>query len=437
MQVSVETTQGLERRMTVQVPAERVESEVENRLKSMRGRIRMDGFRPGKVPLKVVRQRYGAQVRNEILGEVIQSTYSEALDEQDLRPAGQPSVEPTQIEPGKDLEYTATFEVMPEVTVKDLDKIVIKRPDVAVTDADVEQVLQRLQQQHAEYQEVEREAARDDRVTIDFHGQVDGEDFEGNTGEDVPVTLGAGSMPEAFESQLEGVKAGEEVTVEYTFPEQFPDEQIAGKTATFKVNVKKVEAPEYPELDDAFAEQLGFKEEGIDGLRQKVRQNLERERDQAVRQYVKRQAMDGLLEHNEVELPRSLIDGEIEHLRRQARERMRQYGAGDSEPELPASAFEDEATRRVKLGLLVNEVIRANEIQVDQDRLRETLEGIASGYERPQDVVQYYTQNRQLMESLEISVLEEQVAEHIAQQASVEDEKMSLDELMKQQQSSQ
>ncbi|MBA1148395.1 trigger factor [Ectothiorhodospiraceae bacterium WFHF3C12] len=437
MEVSVETTQGLERRMTVQVPAERVDNEVENRLQSMKGRVRMDGFRPGKVPLKVVRQRYGAQVRQEVLGEVIQATYSEALNEKDLRPAGQPSVEPTQMEPGQDLEYTATFEVMPEVAVKDLDKVSIKRPDVEVSDDDVEEVLQRLQKQHAEYKAVKRKARKEDRVTIDFHGQVDGEDFEGNTGEDVPVTLGSGGMPEEFEKSLEGIKAGEETTIEYTFPEQFPDEKIAGKTASFQVTAKAVEGPDLPELDDGFAEQLGFKDEGIDGLRQKIRENLERERDQAVRQNVKQQAMDGLLEHNDVEIPQSLLDGEIDHLRNQAKERMRQYGAGDAEPDLPASAFEDEARRRVKLGLLVNEVIRANEIQVDEDRLRETLEGIASGYERPQEVIQYYTQNRQLMEGLEISVLEEQVAEHIAQQAKVEDAKMSLDELMKQQQSSQ
>jgi len=423
--------------MTVQVPAERVEQEVDSRLQSMKGRVRMDGFRPGKVPLKVVRQRYGAQVRSEVLSEVIQSSYAEAVNEQDLRPAGSPQVEPVQMEPGKDLEYTATFEVMPPVDVKGFDKIKIKRPKVEVTDADVDEVLQRLQKQHAGYQDVKRKAKKDDRVTIDFHGQVDGEDFEGNSGEDVPVTIGSGGMPEEFEKALEGVKAGEEKTVEYTFPEQFPDEKIAGKTASFQVTAKKVKGPEYPELDDAFAEQVGFKDEGIDGLRQKIRENLERERDQAVRRQVKQQVMDGLLEQNEVDLPQTLLDGEIDHLRQQAQERMKQYGGGDSEPDLPSSAFEDEARRRVKLGLLVNEVIRANEIEADQDRLRETLEGIASGYERPQEVIQYYMQNRQLMEGLEVSVLEDQVADFVAEKAKVEDQPMSLDELMKQQQGSQ
>ncbi|MGD8429752.1 MAG: trigger factor [Ectothiorhodospiraceae bacterium] len=431
MQVSVETTGGLKRLMKVQVPSERVDKEVESRLHSLKGQVRLDGFRPGKVPLKVLERRYGAQVRSEVLSEVVQSTYSEALDQENLRPAGSPEIEPVETSTGKDLEYHASFEILPEVEVKGVESITIERPKVDIDDAQIDDVLERLRKQHAEYREVERAAAESDRVTIDFKGTVDGEEFEGNSGEDVPVVLGSGQMPEEFEAQLPGVSAGEQKSVEYTFPEQFPDETIAGKKAVFEVTVKKVEEPELPELNDEFAKTLGI-EDGLDALRARVRESLERERDQAVRARVKTQAMDGLFAANDVELPQVLLDGEIDQLREQAKQRMRQYGEGegDDEPDLPSSEFEEEARRRVTLGLLVNEIVRANEIQLDQQRLQQALQQVASGYERPQEVIQYYMQNRELMQNLEIQVMEDQVVDWIEERAQIQDKPMSFDELV-------
>jgi trigger factor len=429
MQVSVETTQGLERRMTVQVPSARVDDEVQSRLRELRGKVRLDGFRPGKVPLKVVEKRYGGQVRGEVLNDVVQQTYGEALEKEGLRPAGAPHIEPVQLDSGKDIEYQATFEVLPAVTVQGLEEIEIERPAVDITDQDVDGVIERLQRQHASYSEVERAAAEQDRVTFDFHGTVDGDEFEGNQGEDVPTVIGSGQMPSEFEAELVGVKAGEDKTIEYTFPEQFPDDRIAGKTASFAVKVKKVEAAELPALDDEFAKQVGI-EDGMDALRERVRESLQRERDQAVRSRVKQQAMDELVARNEVDLPKVLLDQEIQHLREQTLQRMKQAGQGDPEPDLPSSQFEDEARRRVTLGLLVNEIVRANELKLDQQRLQEALQQIASGYEQPQQAIQYYLQNRELMRSLEVQVMEDQVTEWLAERAKVTDKPMSFDQLM-------
>jgi len=429
MQVSVETTQGLERKMKVQVPSDRVDQEVENRLRNLRGQVRLDGFRPGKVPMKVVQKRYGEQVRGEVLGEVVQSSYGEALEQEGLRPAGQPHIEPVETDAGKDLEYTATFEVLPPIEVQGVEEIALERPAVDITDADIDSVLERLRKQHATYSQVERAAAEDDQVTFDFHGRVDGEEFEGNAGEDVTTIIGSGQMPDEFESRLVGWKAGDEGRVEYTFPEQFPDEQIAGKVAVFDVTLKKVEEAELPALDDEFAKQLGI-EDGVSALRDRVRQSLENERDQAVRARVKQEAMNGLLERNEVDLPKSLVDAEIDQLREQTKERMKQQGLDPDEGDLPAERFEEDARRRVSLGLLVNEIVRKEELELDQQRLQQKLVEIASGYEQPQQVIQYYQQNREMMQNLEIQVMEDQVVDWLVERAQITDKPMSFDELM-------
>ncbi|ABI57631.1 trigger factor [Alkalilimnicola ehrlichii MLHE-1] len=433
MQVSVETTEGLGRRMTVQVPAEQVEEKVDQRLRSLRGNVRMDGFRPGKVPLKVVRKRYGPQVRGEVLSELVQSTYSEALREKELRPAGNPEIEPKQTEEGKDLEYQATFEVLPSFEVTGLDQIKVERPQVEITDADVDEVLERLRKQQAEYNEVDRASQEGDRVVIDFKGTVDGEEFSGNEGNDVPVVLGAGQMPPAFEEGLTGVKAGDETTIEHTFPEEFPDSEVAGKAGQFAVTVKTVEAPEYPEIDDAFAEKVGVKEGGVEKLREAIKTNLERERDQTVASRVKHQVMDQLLDITDIELPKVLVDAEIDQLRQQ--EQSRQQQSGQEEPDdLPAALFEENARRRVALGLIVNELVRSNDIKLDRDRVMQSLQEMAAGYEQPEEVLRYYAQNRQLMEGVEVAVLEDQVVDYVVQQAQVEDKPMSLQELMSPQQ---
>lgn len=429
MQVSVETTQGLQRRMTVQVPAERVDKEVDSRLRSLGSQVRIDGFRPGKIPFKVLQQRYGEQVRAEVLEEVLQQTYSEAVNKESLRPAGVPEIEPGKLEAGQDVEYVATFEVMPDIELQGLEGMVLQKPSAEISDSDVDQVIENLRRQQAEYEPVERAAEEGDQVLIDFIGKIDGEDFDGNEGEDVSVVIGSGQMPPEFEDALKGVSVGDKKDIEYTFPAHFPDADIAEKTAIFNTTVKSVLAPELPELNDEFAEQVGFKEGGIDALRQMVRENLERQRDQAIHSRLKAQVMDKLLEANEVELPQVMVDGEIDHLRNQAKARMQQSGL-DGEPDLPASGFEDEARRRVALGLLINETIRQHEIKLDQGKLRQMLEEIASGYDDPQQVMRFYAQNRQLMEGVEVAVLEDQVVDWVVERAQIEQQETSFKALM-------
>ena len=425
MQVSVETTEGLGRRMRVQVPAERIEQAVESRLNDMRPRLRLHGFRPGKVPMKVVRQRYGEQVRGEVLSEVVESSYAEAVQQENLQPAGAPSIEDLQATSGEDLSYTATFEVMPQVEVRGVENITVERPQVEITDADVDEVLERLRRQHATFEAVERPAQEGDRVLIDFHGTVDGEEFNGNRGEDTPVEIGSGRMPVEFEQGLVGISAGEQRTVEYTFPQHFPDEAIAGRKAVFDVTAKSVEAPRLPEADDDFARHLGIEEGGLETLRGRIRESLERDRDQAVRRRLKEQVMEGLYRNNPVELPRTLVDGEVQQLRQQAR-----GGQPEGEDPGPSAQFEEQARRRVTLGLVVNEIVRSNDIKLDQERLQRSLAEIAAGYERPREVIQHYTQDRRLMEGLQIAVLEDQVVDWAMERVQTVDKPMSLEELM-------
>jgi len=428
MQVSVESGDGLERTLKVQVPSEQVDSKVDEKLREMRGEVRLQGFRPGKVPMKVVQKRYGPQVRSEVLDEVVRATYSEALEQESLRPAGTPDIQPLTVEPGKDLEYEARFEVIPDIEVGGVESIELERPAVDIEAADVDRILERLRRQHAEYHAVERGAETGDRVTIDFHGKVDGEDFEGNNGTDVEINLGDGQMPGPFEEALAGMQAGDNKTVHYTFPDGFPDTTIAGREAEFAVTMKKVEAPELPEADEAFAETLGI-EGGIEALRSRIAESLERERDQAVRSRIKNQVMNALVERHEMTLPRTLVDREVEQVREQTLEQMRQAGAAGDDPDLPADRFEEEAQRRVKLGLLVNEVVRANNIEIDPERMQSALQQIASGYEQPQQVMQHYLQNQEAMQSLQLQVMEDQVVDWVLERASVVEKPMSLDAL--------
>ncbi len=428
MQVSVESGEGLNRKMTVQVPSQRVDEQVDKRLREMRGQVRLQGFRPGKVPIKVVEKRFGPQVRGEVLDELVRTTYAEALEQESLRPAGTPEIEPVNLEPGSDIEYHASFEVIPDVEITDVSNIQLSRPAVDIEQGDIDRILDRLLRQHAEYNEVDRAAAEGDQAIIDFDGQIDGNDFSGNSGEDVPVPLGEGQMPGPFEDELVGMKAGDTKTVKYTFPEGFPDADIAGKEAVFSVTMKKVEAAELPEANDAFAEKLGI-EGGLEALRGRISESLEREREQAVRARVKNQVMDALITQNTVELPRTLVDSEIDQLRQQTRERMRQTGAGDDEPDLPADQFEQEANRRVALGLLVNEIVRSNNIELEPERMQKALQRVASGYEQPEQIMQYYLQNQELMQSLQLQVMEDQVVDWVLEKAQVTDEPMSLDTL--------
>ncbi|MBB1280924.1 trigger factor [Pseudoalteromonas sp. SR41-1] len=432
MQVSVETTQGLERRITITVPSENVETEVKKRLQQLSKTQRIDGFRAGKVPVSVINKRFGPAVRQEVAGEVMQRNYIEAIVSEKINPAGAPTFAPKSLEAGKDLEFSATFEVYPEVEVQGLDKITVEKPAVTVTDEDLANMLETLRKQHAAWADVDAAAGENDRVTVDFVGTIDGEVFEGGKAEDFPLELGQGRMIPGFEDNIVGKKAGEEVVADVTFPDDYHAENLKGKAAQFTITVKKVEAQELPELSEEFATKFGVTEGGVDALKEEVKKNMTRELDQAVKASVKDQAIKGLLANNEIEVPKALVDQEVDALRQQAAQRF----GGDSQnmPELPAELFHEQAVTRVKTGLLLGEVIKANDIKVDDAKVEALIATVASAYEDPTEVVEYYKGNDQLMQQMRNVAMEEQAVEAILAKAVVTDVEKAFDDIMNPQQ---
>ncbi len=426
MQVSVETTGALERRMTVQVPAERIDQEVENRLKSIARSARLDGFRPGKVPMRVVRQRFGRRVHEEVAQDVMSSTFQEALMQENLRPAGGPRLEPLKLAPGEALEYVATFEIYPELEPQGLEGERVQRPVAEVTDEDVEQMLDKLRRQRANWEAVERPAAEGDMVNIDFEGTIEGEPFEGNRGKGVDLELGSGRLIEGFEAGVVGMSAGESRTLELQFPADYHKAELAGRPVRFEVRLNRVSEQRLPPLDEDFARLLGIEEGGVEALRAEVRQNMERELRQRMRSVLKRRTFDRLLEKNAVEVPQALVQEEAERLAREATE----AAGGNRGVTLPTSLFEDNARRRVALGLLIGEIVKRNGIEVDEERLRNLIEEMAATYENPEEVVKWYYENPEALGSARSLVLEDQVVDWALAQAQVEDERLTFDALI-------
>ena len=428
MQVSVETTQGLERRATIVVPAGVIDNEVKRLLKDEYRNRRINGFRKGKVPPNVLQKLFGKEARARAASNLMQSKYFEAMMQEKLNPVGMPAIEPKVNEEGKDFEFVATFEVYPEVTVTALDKIKVEQPEVAVTDKDVDNMLETLRKQHSTWKEVKRKSKKGERITIDFTGSIDGEEFDGGKATDFALELGEGRMIPGFEDQIIGMKAGEEKTITVTFPEDYHAENLKGKEAQFAIVAKKVEERVLPELNDEFVALFGIKEGGVDALKTEVRKNMERELKNAVQSKIKEQVLKGLVETNDVELPKAMIDQEIDTLRRQA---MQRFGGNQGQfPQLPAELFEEQAKERVKVGLLLGEVIRANELTVDEKKVDEIIETTASAYEDPAEVIAYYKGDDNMMQKIRNVALEEQAIEFILAQASVKVKKTSFDELM-------
>ncbi len=428
MQVSVESTSALERRMTIGVPAERIETEVTKRLQQTARRAKIPGFRPGKVPMNVIRQRYEDSARQEALGDLIQATFYEAIVEQKLNPAGAPSVEPKTFEKGKDLEYIATFEVFPEIQLAGFDGIAVERLQAEVSDADLDNMLEILRKQNTRFEVVERAAENGDQLSIDFVGKIDGEAFAGGTAKGTSLVLGSGRMIPGFEDGLVGAKAGEERVVTPTFPDDYQNLDLAGKTAEFTITVNSVSAPQLPELNDDFFALFGITEGGLEGFRAEVRKNMERELRQAIKTKVKNQVMEGLLAANPVEVPKALIGNEVNRLRVQA---VQQFGGNIKPDQLPAELFEEQAKRRVVLGLIVAEVVKQSELKADEARVRELIEEMASAYQEPQQVVAWYYKNDQQLNEVRSVVLEEQVVDTVLQKASVTDKAVSYEEAVK------
>jgi trigger factor len=420
MQVSLESVQGLEKRMTVEVPAEQVEQAVEQRIQRIARSVRLDGFRPGKAPLRVVRQRFGDQARREAYGELIETSFQQAATQEKLRVVAQPRIELKDVEGGA-LGYVATFEVMPELTLSDLSGAVIRRPTASVQESDVDVMIESLRRQRTTWVEVERAAQEGDTVQISFKGTVDGEAFPGGSADHVPLTLGSGSMIPGFESGLVGMSKGEVRTLDLSFPADYRVANLAGKPASFEVTVHRVNEPRLPDLDEAFVRSFGVADGTADSLRADVRANMERELEQRLEAALKERVMNLLMERNPVDVPAALVADEAKRLRDQAKGDLTRAGHS-SALELPLSLFEEQARRRVWLGLLVGEVIRSQGLKVDGERVRRKIERLAESYEQPDDVVSWYYANHDALRPVENLVLEDQVADWVVSRLQVEDE---------------
>jgi trigger factor len=383
MQVSIETTGALERRMEVSVPRERIEQAIDERLKRVSRTAKLKGFRPGKVPLKVVKQQFGAQVRQEVLSDLMQTSFAEAVSQEKLNPAAGPRIEPLSVGPDEDLRYRATFEVFPEIELQGVEGLAVVRPAAEVIDADVDAMVLNLREQRPRFEVVERESREGDRVTMDFEGQVDGAPFEGSKGDDVAVLLGGGRMLKDFETGILGMKADERRQVSVPYPADYHNPALAGRSAAFDVHVKKVEERRLPELDDEFCRDYGVLEGGIEQLRREVRDNMERELADNVRARLKQQLLDGLLKANPVEVPSGFVDAQVREMQLEA---ARRAGATDASQVPPADAFVEPARRRVALGLLIRELIRSRGVQIDRDRVEARLADIAATYPDPEAV---------------------------------------------------
>ncbi len=428
MQVSVETTQGLGRRVTITVPAADIQKAVDSELKKAAKTVRIDGFRKGHVPMSMVKQRYGMSVLNDVLGDLMQRNFINAIIENKVNPVGAPDYKPEQYKEGEDFVYSVEFEVFPEIELKDLESIEVVKPIVTVKDEDVDNMLETLRKQQAEWKDKEGEVAAEDRVTVDFNGSIDGEEFEGGKAEDFVLAMGQGRMIPGFEEGLIGHKAGEEFTIDVTFPEDYHSENLKGKKAQFAINLKKVEERELPELTEEFIKRFGIADGSVDGLRAEVRKNMERELKNAIRTRVKSQVIDGLVKANEVDVPAAAVDSEIEVLQRQAAQR---FGGDEKQAlQLPRELFEEQAKRRVIVGLLLGEVINSNELKAEDERVKALIDEMASAYEDPSEVVEFYNKNEQLMNNIRNLALEEQAVEKILATAKVTEKETNFTELM-------
>lgn len=404
---------------------------MKSELVSVAKKVRIDGFRKGKVPMNIVAQRYGASVRQDVLGDLMQRNFVDAIIQERINPVGAPNYVPGEYKTGEDFSYAVEFEVYPEVELTGLDTIEVEKPQVEVKDADVDTMLETLRKQQADWKETADAAGADDRVTVDFTGTIDGEAFEGGKATDFVLAMGQGRMIRGFEEGVIGHKAGESFDISVTFPEDYHAENLKGKAAKFAVELKKVEQRELLELDEAFIKRFGVADGTLAGLRAEVRKNMERELKNAVRNRVKTQVIDGLLSANDIHVPAALVDGEIDVLKRQAAQR---FGGNQKQAlELPRELFEEQAKRRVKVGLLLGEVIRKHELKADETRVNALIEEMASAYEDPNEVIEFYGKNKELMDNMRNVALEEQAVEAVLNKAKVSEKATSFNELMNQQ----
>jgi len=427
MQVTVESTGTLERRMRVELPAERIEKEVDSRLKSVGKNVKIKGFRPGKVPAKVVRQRYGAQIRQEVLSDLLQQSYSDAVQQENLNPAGGPKIETESEGDGKDFAYVATFEVMPEIELKGLDKIKVEKAEVEIADSDLDDMIDNLRKQKATWTEVERASAKGDRVVVDFEGKLKGELIEGGQGKEVPVILGQGQMLPDFEKGLTGIKAGDDKTFKVKFPKDYHAEDLQGQKVDFSIHTHRVEEETLPPVDDALAEMFSVKEGGLEQFRKDVMDNMRHEADQKVKATVREQLMEGLLAANPLEIPQALKHQEMHSMQHEAMQRL---GIEDHDKAPPIENFAESAEKRVRLGLLVRQLITDENIRIDEERVRQHVEEICAGYENADEMVNMYMNTPQVRQQVEPVVLEQMAFDRLLEHGKVKTRKVSFKDFM-------
>ncbi|MFN9280942.1 MAG: trigger factor [Rubrivivax sp.] len=433
MTVTVETLEKLERRITLNLSAQEIGQEVDNRLKRLSRTVKADGFRPGKVPMSVVAQRYGYSVQYEVVNDKVGKAFSDAAAEAKLRVAGTPRIAQKDEAPEGHLAFDATFEVYPEVHLGDLSALEVDRIATEVTEAAVDRTIDILRKQRRTFAQrpASEGAAETDRVTIDFEGKIDGEPFAGGKAEAFQFIIGEGQMLEQFDLAVRGMRVGESKTFPLQFPADYQGQDVAGKEADFLVTMKKIEAAHLPDVDDPFAKALGIKEGTVEALRSDVRKNLEREVKFRLMSRNKAAVMDALVKSAELDVPKSLVDSETERMVESARADLKQRGIKDADTApIPADIFKPQAERRVRLGLVVAELVRSSGLQARPDQLQKHIEELSQSYERPAEVVRYYLSDRQRMAEVEAVVIENNVTDHVLGQVKVVDKVIPFDELM-------
>jgi trigger factor len=433
MAVTVETLEKLERRITLLIPANDLNAEIETRLKKLSRTVKADGFRPGKVPMSVVAQRYGYSVQSEVMNDKIGQAFASAANEAQLRVAGVPRVSPKDGAPEGQLAFEATFEVYPDVSLGDLSTVDVERFSSEVTDAAIDRTVDILRKQRRTFAQrpAAEGAAETDRVTIDFEGKIDGETFSGGKAEAFQFIIGEGQMLEQFDKAVRGMKVGDNKTFPLQFPEDYHGKDVAGKEADFLVTMKKIESQNLPELTEAFIQSLGIADGTVDGLRADVKKNLEREVKFRVLGKNKAAAMDALIQVATLDLPKALVDSELERLVANAREDLKQRGIKDADKApIPSELFQPQAERRVRLGLVVAELVRANNLQAKPEQLQAHIEEMSQSYEKPADVMRWYLSDRQRMSEVEAVVIENNVTAHVLSLVKITDKALPFDELM-------
>tara|TARA_B110000285_G_C15113733_1_gene612735 strand:- start:63 stop:1475 length:1413 start_codon:yes stop_codon:yes gene_type:complete len=430
MQVTVETVSKLERKMRITVPASEVSEKVEVKIKEAASQVRIKGFRPGKVPIREVRRRFGPGILQEVSSEIMQQSFAAAVDQQSLKPAGMPEIKDVVMELDKDLTFSALIEIFPEIKLGAFGDIKVTKPVADVSPDDLELMIEKLRDQRKSFVVVDRAAALDDQVTIDFAGTVDGEAFDGGQGDDNKLILGSNTMIPGFEDGIVGLTAGKEQDITVTFPDDYQAEDLAGKQAVFAVKVHEVAESTLPELNEDFFKEFGVEDGGMAAFRVEVQNNMEKELKAAVENRVKTQVMDGLILVTPVDSPKALVNDECQRMRQ---EMVQQFGGGQQFDVnmLPLELFTDQAERRVKLGLIVNAIVEQNNVVSDEARVRTKIEEIASSYEQPEQLINYYYSNEQQLSQVQSLVLEEQIVSLILDSADIEETRVSYEEALK------